>query len=406
VEFVASKGYTLDEKESSFKGKEYKYATFRNEDDKVLVLRSKKPPFNWMYLSRRDPSDKGNVINFLKKRGYSYKEINKELCSFTGHTVERKKRFKSKSYDFSSYGKSGSDFSKYFEARGLKDIADHPYFKSVIKTDDYSNAVFPIRNINREVVGIETKNFETIHYIGKQTLEGSSKVGSAWFNDYDNKVSSETLFVGEAVIDVISYWILAGRPKIKNPIFLATCGSMSVETMQMIKAIAKKQKVQKIVTLFDNDKAGWKYDFTLLLHLNDFITDIDIQYLNWNNSYRFSIKQEVLKPYFDDKFKVEEGHYILNPGEEQILFYAIKDLVPLEFKVFNPKSTFGDFNEDLMNSLSLNKQSLIYYDEDTFRFIVSSLKQSLSKNEISVDTYNKKLDYFTARKNQLIERLK
>ena len=60
-QFAASRGYTLDRRESSRNS-----AVMRNhEGDKIIIAREGK---HWIYFSVRDDSDNGSIIDFLLHR--------------------------------------------------------------------------------------------------------------------------------------------------------------------------------------------------------------------------------------------------------------------------------------------------------------------------------------------------
>ncbi len=280
VEYVSSKGYELNKRESSGNSK-----IMEKAGDKIIVATDKDG--HGIYFSVRDDNDNGSIVDFIKNRqNLSLGHIRKELRNFSGlpqHEIKNKSLSRPvvTSKDIQkvliAYSKTFSAIPSYLiDKRCIDDktIKD-PRFSSVIRVDYNKNAVFPHYDLNG-LCGYELKNNEFTGF-----ASGGTK--GIWCSS--NISSAKTIVFCESAIDALSHAQLKYNP---DAAYTSIGGSMSPEQHELIKIVFKKaaDRGANIVLAFDNDENGEKLAEQMAAWAKDIVVDyhIDMPKLvkDWN----------------------------------------------------------------------------------------------------------------------------
>ena len=254
--FAATRGYTLDRRESSRNS-----AVMRNaEGDKIIITRE---GGHWTYFSVRDDNDNGSVIDFVMRRdGGGLGKARKTLRQWMGspppvHTINYAPTLEGSTRD-------RADITRQF-AR-LKPITDHPAlaergitrvlleqprFAGVVLRDSNFNVCFP--HFDRDgVTGWEIKN---------RDFTGFAKGGVKGLWHSRTKPSDKRLVITESALDALSYAILFPTAHDR---YVSTAGSLSAAQAALItRAFEKMPRPAVIVLATDNDDAGHALAATL-----------------------------------------------------------------------------------------------------------------------------------------------
>ncbi len=250
TEYAASCGYELDRKNST-------RASIKMRHGNDIIIVSKKGGA-WVYFSVVDDTDNGNIINFIQKRtGKELSEIAKELKIWLGESalnIEPKhyvRDVKEQEYDPQRVqnvfkGCYPAQYHGYLQGRGIKQgLINSSRFKGRIYFDRYKNAAFPHENEKGEVCALELKNKDHGVFV-----KGSEKT---FWRSHCFK-TDDTLIIGEAVIDVLSYAILFQN---ERAIYAATGGGMSPDQSALLKkTLSKLHNLKTVILVTDNDEGG------------------------------------------------------------------------------------------------------------------------------------------------------
>jgi len=248
IEFIASKGYTLDKKESTKNSK-----TMRKGDDKLVVTTD--TDGHGIYFSARDSTDNGSIIDFLQNReNLNLGQVRRELRRFGGFTDVK---------DYKDYSKPTVADKDTAQAAYMLAQAEftntHPYLIDErklslgtlkdprfnnIKIDNRNNALFPHHNLSG-ACGYEIKN---------KGFTGFAKGGQKGLWYTSNITRAEKIVICESAIDALSHAEL--RRTGEETAYISTAGSMSASQLDLIKTVSEGKDV---VIATDNDIAGNKY---------------------------------------------------------------------------------------------------------------------------------------------------
>ena len=249
TQYAAYLGYEIDRKKSTRSS-----IAMRNGADKIIISRR---GALWVYFSVSDDSDNGTIIDFAEKRtNKSLKEIGQDLQSWIGGCVPlpapqhyvgdvEEQSFDPKRVMMIFRKCRVIKAHPYLEGRGLKDsLLSSPRFIGRIYKDRYGNVAFPHYNENG-LCGLELKNTDRALFV-----RGSEK--TFWRSNI--RAGDDTLILGEAVIDALSYATLFSN---ENAVYGATGGGMSPEQAALIGFFLKNRPtLKRIILITDNDDGG------------------------------------------------------------------------------------------------------------------------------------------------------
>jgi len=252
TEYMASRGYEIDRKESS-----HHSAVMRHSDgDKLIVARDTDQ--HWVYFSVRNESDNGSIIDFMQKRdGVTLGHVRKSLRPWIG---EEPKPVPARKYSPTLRPTNRSRQSVIYTYAKAKAVPLHPYLKSrginkstqldprfygVIRKDDRGNALFPHYDLEG-LSGYEIKN---------KGFTGFSRGGikAAWFSGNINHC--DRVVIVESGIDALSHAQIHKEP---GSGYLSIGGKMSQQQRELLKRVLIKAvdrgAVIEIAT--DRDEGG------------------------------------------------------------------------------------------------------------------------------------------------------
>ena len=255
TEFAASRGYELDQRESSRNS-----AVMRHADgDKIIIARNAESG-DWIYFSIRNYADNGTIIDFLQNRSAgTLGEIRKTLRSWTGSPLSEKQlpMFARKLVPMP---RSRADVRKEWEqalpcfalpslkARGIeRAILSHPRFVGRVRADRRNNALFSHYDKDG-LCGFEIKN---------KNFTGFARGGvkGLWYSKAET--TDRFLLLTESAIDALSYQIL--HPEENQVRFMSTGGEMNPQQPALLRGAMEKLPPGAVVLLgFDYDEGGEK----------------------------------------------------------------------------------------------------------------------------------------------------
>lgn len=88
---------------------------------------------------------------------------------------------------------------------------------------------------------------------------------------YDKSRPIDIVYIGESMIDNASHFQIKNFNTPKNILYVSTEGSLTVGQMEVIKLLLDHNniKTENLISIFDNDKQGYKYAIKLYEFLND-----------------------------------------------------------------------------------------------------------------------------------------
>ena len=254
-EFAASKGYWLDQRESSRNS-----AVMRHPDgDKIIVARNDGGA--WMYFSVRDSQDNGTIIDFLQNRkGGSLGDIRKTLRAWHGaprpSSAARAPSFaadllplsRDRARVLSEWG-AAKDCAAlpYLTGRGIgPEVLLLPRFAGCMRRDRRDNALFP--HYDRDgLCGFEVKNKGFTGF-------APGGVKGLWYSR--TQPTDLWLVLTESAIDAFSYHALHEQPDAR---YMSTGGELNPQQPLLLRgAIEKMPKGSTILLAFDRDEGGEK----------------------------------------------------------------------------------------------------------------------------------------------------
>ncbi len=285
TQYAAHLGYEIDRKKSTRSS-----IAMRKDSDKVIISRRGNI---WVYFSVIDDNDNGTIIDFAEKRTHkSIGEIGRDLQSWIGGGVSLPnvksyvREVAPQEYDPASIKGIFKSLMhphkhKYLASRGLTDIIlSNDRFVGRIYTDRYQNAVFPHYK-DGQVCGLELKNQSKTLFV-----RGSEK--TLWRSHVFK--GDNTLIIGEAVIDALSYYGLFKR---ENAVYAATGGGLSPEQSELIAAFIRDFiTLEHIIIIPDHDQGGKKFEERIRGAVEEagFVGSLerhmpDLQGQDWNDVY-------------------------------------------------------------------------------------------------------------------------
>lgn len=262
VEFATSNGYTIS-KEKSWKD----CTVCKNSFGEIILIRYNNASQSWYYTNPNDSKDKGDIINFVCNKfnldiKTNAKEINERLSNFsfipgpTKQISEPTKKEKEKEFFFEGLRPLKS--TRYFSFRGLDvSFLQMPFLEGQImgynaKDSNIQNVAFPYFDSDDKIVGAELKNVDF-----SMCAEGSLKSEGLWHSKALNEHSYEDLYIGETVLDLLSYVQLEQLNT--EAIFLVSAnGNYSLKQLKMLDEYVMKAK--NVHLLNDNDRQGKFFD--------------------------------------------------------------------------------------------------------------------------------------------------
>ena len=253
TEFAASRGYSLDRRQSSRSS-----ATMRHPDgDKIIIATSESG--DWVYFSVRDDHDNGTIIDFLQNRGGgSLGNVRKTLRSWLGSARPKIPvndyipQLLPLSHDrqaaFMAWEQAMSrGATPYLVGRGLgNDLLEKERFAGRFKIDKRGNALFP--HYDRDgLCGFEIKNKNFTGF-------SSGGIKGLWYSTCHT--TDRALVFGESAIDVLSYHVLFPDDFTR---YMSTGGAMNPQQPALIRAAMEKMPNNSFIILaFDKDDGGEK----------------------------------------------------------------------------------------------------------------------------------------------------
>ena len=256
-QFAASRGYTLDKRESSRNSAVMRHAA----GDKIIIAREGQ---HWVYFSVRDDDDNGSVIDFVMRRdGGSFGQARQTLRRWIGSpplpidpthyapVLEASTRDRAAILRQFSRLQPITDHPALAERGITRALLELPRFAGAVLRDPSFNACFPHYD-SEGVSGWEIKN---------RGFTGFSKGGTKglWFSCASR--SDMRLVIAESAIDALSYAALFPDDHAR---YFSTGGSLSpAQTVIIARAMAKMPTLAVIVLATDNDPAGHALAATL-----------------------------------------------------------------------------------------------------------------------------------------------
>lgn len=253
TEFAASRGYSLDRRQSSRSS-----ATMRHPDgDKIIIAKSEAG--DWVYFSVRDDHDNGTIIDFLQNRGGgSLGNVRKTLRSWLGSTrpiipvddyipqllpLSHNRQAAVMAWEQARFRGA----TPYLVGRGLDNaLLEKERFAGRFKIDKRGNVLFP--HYDRDgLCGFEIKNKNFTGF-------SSGGIKGLWYSACHT--TDKALVFGESAIDALSYHVLFPDDFTR---YMSTGGAMNPQQPVLIRAAMEKMpKGSAIILAFDNDEGGEK----------------------------------------------------------------------------------------------------------------------------------------------------
>lgn len=252
TEFAASRGYSLDSRESSRNS-----AVMRHPNGDKIIVAKNEGNSNWIFFSVRDDQDNGTIIDFLQKRGGgSLGQVRQTLRGWLGtdrpsvpvaaYVQELFPIPRDRGAVLVAWERARPCFGlPYLENRGIRNTTlVLPRFSGCVRVDNRHNALFP--HYDRQgLCGFEIKN---------KDFTGFSPGGikGLWYSAA--KPSDESLVLVESAIDALSFHILFGW---ENARYMSTGGALNPQQPELLRgAMEKLPQGAAVVLGFDLDDAG------------------------------------------------------------------------------------------------------------------------------------------------------
>ena len=267
IQHAASMGYVLDKEKSS-----KTWAVMEKEGDKILIKNGPNQNGHWMYKSLVDDQEKGTIVDFMQKRGFSYQSI----CGLSSkhlddRVVKDQKTLSVEIEDVLS--------QRYIAQEAFDKVVEHQKGNYLacrgIDRDTYvgypgvkvgDQAVFALyRDINSNGKGticstisyqFDAKGsrsdggcFNSTKYFQKGLPRGLSIL-------VDPNVPVKHIVVSESPIDALSYKQM--NKMLEGTMYISTCGSLSQGIKKELTNVLSNAKENgwSVTLAFDNDKAG------------------------------------------------------------------------------------------------------------------------------------------------------
>jgi hypothetical protein len=254
--FAASKGYTLDKRESSANCRVMRHP---GTDDKIIV--GKGADGHWQYFSVRDRDDNGSIIDFVQNRAGGrvacpVGAVRKELREWT-HTERPRPEFARTTVQPATKSRA----AVALEVACSKLLATHPYLEARgLSPETLSNSRFhgtwrqsagPHGNViflhhdNEGLSGFEVKN---------SGFTGFARGGDKGLWSSKGTCVDNRLVIAESAIDALSYHQVNPHPKTR---YVSFGGGQNPRQAALLEsAISWMPAGSTIVAATDKDKAG------------------------------------------------------------------------------------------------------------------------------------------------------
>lgn len=252
VEYALAQGYEIDRRKST-----RSIVVMRRAEDKIVV--STDQDGHGIYFSVRDDRDHGTIIDFIQRRkGLTLGEVRKELRQWLNESyikVARKKIpkpqpttrdrvqvltawLRTKPQPYGGH--------PYLRSRGISThILTDPRFDSMIRIDQYQNAVFP--HYDQEgLCGYELKNYG---------FTGFASGGAKGLWHSTNISRARRIVIVESAIDALSHAQLYYDPQTA---YISTSGQPSNAQWKLLERTLQKAQARGalVVVATDADRAG------------------------------------------------------------------------------------------------------------------------------------------------------
>lgn len=292
------------------------------------------------YENVMNPDDKGDIFNFVCNRidGYLAVDYQRE---HTGKALKVLKPLagiaqndqtpKKEKYTIEKYVKQ-QNFKKTLQDFNVKPISDTAYLENdrglslnILKNPLFEgrlyNSYYQLKNTGHTFVNTafargtkeNPSGYEVVFKVPfkKQDIHKKSNVGEPTDFFYSNLKNPNKplalVFYGESAIDILSYAELLFERKNfdkQTPIFLVSLAGNLYESKQeklleLFKSLPIDSSKTKFVSITDNDKVGFHYDFKITAALiNEFKMPCEFRQDN-TLFYALNFKEKDIAPYVD-----------------------------------------------------------------------------------------------------------
>ena len=271
IQHAASMGYVLDKEKSS-----NTWAVMEKENDKILIKNGPNQNGHWMYKSLVDEQEKGTIVDFMQKRGFSYQSIcglssrhlddrvikDQKLLSIEIEDISSQRYIAQEAFDKVVEHKKGN----YLSCRGIYEATYECY--SDVKVGN--QAVFALyRDIDNNGKGTICSTI-SYQFDAKGTMSDNGCFNSTKYFQkglprglsvlVDSDVPVKHIVVSESPIDALSYKQL--NKMLEGTMYISTCGSLSEGVKKELTNVLSnaRENGQSVTLAFDSDKAGRKMD--------------------------------------------------------------------------------------------------------------------------------------------------
>ena len=311
IQHAASMGYILDKEKSS-----KTWAVMEKEGDKILIKNSPNQNGHWMYKSLVDEQEKGTIVDFMQKRGFSYQSIcglssrhlddrvvkDQKTLSVEIEDVFSQRHIAQDAFDRIVEHKKGN----YLACRGIDESTYGCY--SGVKVGN--QAVFALyRDIDSNGQGTICSTI-SYQFDGKGSMSDDGFFNSTKYFQkglprglsvlVESGLPVKHIVVSESPIDALSYKQIHKHSECT--MYVSTCGSLSEGVKkELLNVLSNASENGQSVTLaFDSDKAGRKMDKEVreLAHacLVNYRSSIPSQFKDWNEELVSGLgKKEMLR---------------------------------------------------------------------------------------------------------------
>ncbi|MEO9849231.1 MAG: hypothetical protein ABJF65_00270 [Reichenbachiella sp.] len=324
-----------------------------NGHDKDIIEISKGPTGHWVYKNLGNDFDKGSIIDYLMiNQKMKWPAVFKFMeNSGTDFTTSLKRTEILPPVEITSEPSvkiiSTHDFkpNEYFQERGIEEtITRHPFifnamnwvrFKMKNKPKPLFGNAFSLRNAEGEIKSYNMKS--DFFHKGMFVLP---RENSFW---YAKPEKIDQVFIGEAAVDVISFYKLYPKP---NTLLISSEGRLSTNYIREAIKLCPNLNSIRIHLINDNDIYGLHYDLKWISELNSLpiqfgvkkVTSVEQAHITYHTADEELTK--LLEP-DPDHLDFDQA---LNVGKKLIRHYA--------FNIKINKSRCNDWNNDLNSDVT------------------------------------------------------
>jgi hypothetical protein len=353
--------------QSNLDGFEYKaYKEMQGTSTLSILLVSKNPNGHYVYNNPNDSSDNGTVIDYLMKhKGMDWKDIAKfardsniELPETikTKHSPTRKVDHSTppEIIDVQDYRPN----SYYKNDRQVEDtINANAYIKDAIKFVKFSRKkqdgkiqflfgeAFPIKNHKGETM---TYNMKSRFF--KRGMFLSERKNGIWYAIPER--TPQTFIIGEAAIDVISYYKHLGT---KKPIgLISTEGRFSRRYADEFTKLVPNINHCELILVNDNDVHGFHYDLAWIGSLCNLPYSVGTRKFSPDETF---IRIESPDPQLAEELsQYKQEDHLLKPDQIVQAIKHIKNKYQIK-NILIHKSPFNDWNQKIVADEKKNGKS-------------------------------------------------